>query len=57
MFNKIKYLNITDNDPDAMHDILEGVVPFTLKLVIKRWVVNKTNEISAKFISNRIKRF
>ena len=50
ILNKLKYFHITENvTTDAMHDILEGLIPFTLKIVMNHWTLNPPPEKEKKF--------
>ena len=62
ILNELAYFHIAENvTPDAMHDILEGLIPFTLKVVMNYWVLNpplnKENNFSANLLNRRIKNF
>ena len=55
LLNSLKYFHIVDNFAvDVMHDILEGVAPFEVKLTLK-YIAEKS--ISFKEISDRIQYF
>lgn len=42
---------------DCMHDFLEGVVPFVIKIVLYTYVTSRLFGICAEVINSRIKRF
>ena len=54
--NKSRYFKIYDNLIfDAMHDLLEGVCPFVTKLVIRHWILFKSEYgISAQLLNRRL---
>jgi hypothetical protein len=57
--NKSRFFNFVLHPVlDAMHDFLEGVVPFILKLVLRYFVLNaKEYGISAKVLNDRIRMY
>jgi hypothetical protein len=58
LLNLSKYFHISENlILDAMHDFLEGVVPFMIKLLLKELTSLPGSKISADLLNRRIKLF
>lgn len=56
LLNESRYFHVTENIiMDAMHDFLEGVVPFILKLALREF--QSTFGITAELLNRRIKLF
>jgi len=54
--NQSKYWHVTENViMDAMHDFLEGIVPFTIKLALSEF--KSQSLISAEILNQRIRLF
>ena len=58
LLNISKYFHIAENlILDAMHDFLEGVIPFMIKLLLKELNSLPNSKISAELLNRRISLF
>ena len=56
--NQCRYFHVAEHTVlDCMHDFLEGVVPFIIKLVLLIFVTNPDYNISADVLNSRLNRF
>ncbi|KAG1670659.1 hypothetical protein GQR58_016758 [Nymphon striatum] len=57
VFNKLPYFHVTENyTPDVMHDLLEGVCPYEIKLILSVLVFEK-KYLSLDILNDRIRNF
>ena len=57
VLNELHYFHVTENyTPDIMHDLLEGVCPYVMKLVLKALILDK-KIFSLDLLNERIKSF
>lgn len=56
--NQCRYLHVAEHTVlDCMHDFLEGIVPFIIKLVLFVYVTNSHYKITADLLNSRLQRF
>ena len=57
VLNDLDYFHVTQNyTPDVMHDLLEGVCPYIMKLILKTFIIDK-KLLTVDFLNQRIKSF
>ncbi|XP_035231911.1 uncharacterized protein LOC118203734, partial [Stegodyphus dumicola] len=55
-FNELRYFHVTEGlPPDAMHDLLEGIVPYEIALILKHLILD--NYLNFDLLNERIKSF